>query len=120
MKKNTGQWGERESERYLVARRGLKIVEKNWRCPLGEIDIIARDKNVLVFVEVKARESGGLLPPKFSLTAAKRRRLVLLARYYLKLNRLGAARCRFDVVSLTRGDDGEVEDLEYLRAAFTL
>ncbi len=115
-----GKWGEREAERHLVGRRGFKILDKNWRCPLGEIDLVARQKDTLVFVEVKARDSGARLPPKFSLTAAKRRRLVLLAGYYLKLNRLSAARCRFDVVSLKRGEDGKVENLEYLRSAFTL
>jgi len=120
MKAETGKWGEREAERYLVSRQRFSIVEKNWRCPLVEIDIVARQKDVLVFVEVKTRSPEPYLSPKFTLTLNKRRRLGRLAKLYLKQNHITGQRCRFDVVALIRGSDGKVENLEYIRSAFSI
>lgn len=82
----------------LLERRGWRLVSRNYRCRGGEIDLIMRDRDgVLVFVEVRARrraDFGGALQ---SITAAKRRRLILAARHYLL--RRPAGRCRFDVIA---------------------
>ena len=120
MKNVTGKWGEKEAERYLVSSQSFSIVEKNWHCPLGEIDIIARQKDVLVFVEVKTRSHNPYLLPKYTLTLGKRHKLIRLAKFYLKHNHITNQRCRFDVVALIRGLDGKVENLEYIRGAFSV
>lgn len=86
---------------------GLLIVERNYRCRLGEIDLVARSGAVLVFVEVRARKSEAFGGAAGSITAAKRRRLVAAARHYLAAHRRDRA-CRFDVV-LVRGTDQRIE-----------
>ncbi len=87
--------------------RGLRIVERNYRCRFGEIDLVARSGAVLVFVEVRARKSEAFGGAAGSITAAKRRRLVAAARHYLAKHRVNRA-CRFDVV-LIRGREQEIE-----------
>lgn len=87
--------------------RGLQIVQRNFRCRFGEIDLIARNGAVLVFVEVRARSSEDYGGAAGSITAAKRRRLVAAARHYLASHRTRRA-CRFDVV-LVRGPESRIE-----------
>ena len=87
--------------------RGLRIVERNYRCRFGEIDLVARSGAVLVFVEVRARKSEAFGGAAGSITAAKRRRLVAAARHYLAKHRVSRA-CRFDVV-LVRGREQQIE-----------
>ena len=95
---------------YLAA-RGLAIVARNYRTRLGEIDLVARDGDVLVFVEVRMRRSGSFGGALESITPAKQRRIRAAAQQYLQ--RLGREpRCRFDVVAM----DGE--ETKWLRAAF--
>ena len=96
----------------LMGRAGLEVLARNWRCRLGEIDLIARDGATLVFVEVRRRASsrvfGGAAE---SIDAAKRRRIAAAARHYLA--RLGTEPpCRFDVVTM------QGEELRWLPAAF--
>jgi len=87
--------------------QGLRIVERNYRCRFGEIDLVARSGAVLVFVEVRARQSEAFGGAAGSITAAKRRRLVATARHYLAKHPATRA-CRFDVV-LIRGREQEIE-----------
>ena len=91
----------------FLERQGLKILERNYRCRFGEIDIVAAGGPVLVFVEVRARSSEDFGGAAGSLTAAKRRRLVAAARHYLAARGRERA-CRFDVV-LVRGSERRVE-----------
>jgi putative endonuclease len=91
----------------FLERRGLAILERNYRCRFGEIDIVARSGALLVFVEVRARRSEAFGGAAGSITAAKRRRLVAAARHYLAARRADRA-CRFDVV-LVRGAGQQVE-----------
>ena len=91
----------------FLERRGLTILERNYRCRFGEIDIVARRGALLVFVEVRARRSEAFGGAAGSITAAKRRRLVATARHYLATRRVDRA-CRFDVV-LVRGAEQRVE-----------
>jgi len=93
--------------------RGLRIVERNYRCRFGEIDLVARSGAVLVFVEVRARQSEAFGGAAGSITAAKRRRLVAAARHYLAKHRVSRA-CRFDVVLLR----GREQEIEWLADAF--
>ena len=91
----------------VLERRGLTILERNYRCRYGEIHIVARSGSQLVFVEVRARASEAFGGAAGSITAAKRRRLVAAARHYLAARRVDRA-CRFDVV-LVRGAEQRVE-----------
>ena len=107
---NRGAAAEALAASYL-ATRGLTIVQRNYRCRGGEIDLIARDGEVLVFVEVRLRRNRAFGTAAESITAAKRRRLRLAARHYLA--QLGREPpCRFDAVLL---DALETENIEWLR-----
>jgi putative endonuclease len=83
-----------------LKRRGYRILEKNYRTPLGEIDIVAMDGDTLVFVEVKAKKTGRFGHPKEAVTAAKQRRISMAALVYLKSVGKVEHRARFDVVTL--------------------
>ena len=91
----------------FLERQGLKILERNYRCRFGEIDLVATGGAVLVFVEVRARRSDDYGGAAGSITAAKRRRLVAAARHYLAAHRSDRA-CRFDVV-LVHGAERRIE-----------
>lgn len=93
-----GRQAERLAARAL-RRAGLRVLARNYRCPAGEIDIVARDGNVLVFVEVKARRDDPEAPAQ-ALSHAKRHRLTRLARYYLGAINRPDAPARFDVVTV--------------------
>lgn len=98
---------------YLSS-RGLRLVERNFRARAGEIDLIMREAEELVFVEVRARASAGFGGAAASVTAAKQRRIHRAAQLYLQ-SRLGDARwpaLRFDVVALESGS------IRWLRSAF--
>jgi putative endonuclease len=85
----------------FLAKRGLAIVERNYRCRGGEIDIVARDDTTLVFVEVRLRSRADFGGAGASITAAKRRRLKFAATHYLgRLQREPS--CRFDAILLDR------------------
>jgi putative endonuclease len=96
----------------LLRGAGLRILERNWRCRHGEIDLIAEDRGALVFVEVRMRRAFAFGGAGESLTAAKRARLLAAARLYLA--RRAAGSCRFDVVLV----DGPAGDLKWIRDAF--
>ena len=88
------------------------------RSRLGELDLVCREGDVWVFVEVKARGPGWGDPAGAAVTASKRRRLALLARHYLKWRGLGEPRCRFDVVDVTLDPAGNAAAIRHLRHAF--
>jgi len=96
----------------LMRAAGLVLVERNWRCRHGEIDLIAEDGGVLVFAEVRMRSAPGFGGAGESVTAAKRRRLLAAARLYLA--RKPEAQCRFDVFLV----DGARADVQWIRDAF--
>jgi putative endonuclease len=106
----TGRRGEDLAAAFLSA-KGLAIVERNFRAKVGEIDIVARDGEELVFVEVRARAGRGFGGAAASVDAGKRRRLVRAARVWLAARGWDGP-CRFDVVTLDAGR------LEHLPAAF--
>src|SRR3989442_3356862 len=84
----------------LLRAAGLRLIERNWRCRLGEIDLIAEESGTLVFAEVRMRQSGSYGGAAGSVTAAKRARLLSAARLYL--GRRPDAHCRFDAFLLYR------------------
>jgi len=92
-------WGETEAARYL-RRLGWDIVETNWHCRYGEIDLIARQGKSLVFVEVKTRRSRSFGLPEEAITPSKRQRILRSAWTYLEANGLQSADWRVDVIAI--------------------
>ncbi len=101
-----------------LRRRGYVIVDRRFRTRCGEIDIIARDGDVLVFVEVKTRASRKFGSPFDSITWQKRQRLSRMAASYLFIKRLGRVSCRFDVVAVL--EDRGARTVELIRGAFDM
>jgi len=114
-----GAEGERVAKAYLQT-QGFRILHENYSTPLGEIDLIAKEGGVVVFVEVKARTSGEFGPPQASVTLAKQRQIVKVARLYLQRERLAEVACRFDVVAVTfAGGQAGQPDVLLIRDAFS-
>jgi putative endonuclease len=100
-----------------LQRRGYAILDRRFRTRCGELDIIARDGSILVFVEVRARSAGNFGNPFESVTWQKRRRLSRMAAAYLYRKRLAEVACRFDVVGVT-ATAGGVVNIEVMKNAF--
>jgi putative endonuclease len=112
-----GNWAEAEAERYL-RHRGLQLVQRNFRCRRGEIDLIMTDADVLVFIEVRYRRASRFGTGAESVTTAKQRRLLATARLFLARAAPGKQpACRFDVMSVGRGNYGP--EFRWIRDAFT-
>jgi putative endonuclease len=115
-KDGVGKYGERVALRHLED-AGFEILARNWRCPDGEIDIVALDREVLVICEVKTRSGLGYGLPAEAITRKKADRLRRLARRWLQEHPAGGADVRFDVVSVVCARRGAAV-VEHLRAAF--
>jgi len=100
-----GAEGERRAEALLRAER-YTIVARNYRCPLGEIDLVALDHGTIVFVEVKTRTAGGHGTPLEAVDRRKQRQLQRAAQYYLATHRLLGRDARFDVVGVWWDEGG--------------
>ena len=111
-----GRTGEKQAQRFL-RRLGYRIVSRNYRCAVGEIDLIALDDDVLVFVEVKTRASREHGDPQDAVNPAKQRQLVRCARFFLHQTKSDDRACRFDVIGVTLGEDGKPE-IEHFIDAF--
>ncbi len=107
--KTKGKAGESYAALYLK-KKHYKIVEQNFRCRYGEIDIIARDNGTLVFVEVKARKNTDFQRPAESVSAKKQKRIITAAKYYLMQNLISDAVCRFDVIEVTGEQINHITD----------
>ena len=116
-KKELGKKGEEVALRFLK-KRGYRIIEKNYVCKLGEMDIIAKEKDTLVFIEVKTRTSTAFGPPQLAVNLSKQRQLSKVALNYLKEKHLEDVKARFDVVAILLGQKGE--EIELIRDAFDL
>jgi putative endonuclease len=97
---------------------GMRIVDRGVRYPCGELDLIAVDGDVVVFVEVKTRKSGRRGAPSQAVDRKKQGRMTRAALQYLKTRRLLQSRTRFDVVSIVWPDDAGEPVVSHLRAAF--
>jgi putative endonuclease len=112
-----GQDGEDLAARHLTD-AGMVVLDRNWRCHEGELDIVARDGDALVFVEVKARSSTAFGEPSEAVGRVKARRIHVLACRWLNENRPpGSPELRFDVVSVVRRR-GFAPQIVHLRGAF--
>lgn len=99
-RRQVGSTYEKIAEEYLK-RSGYRICERNFRCRMGEVDLIALDGNVLVFLEVKYRKNTAYGNPAEAVTPAKRRTICKVASYYRLIKEIPDSQpCRFDVVSI--------------------
>ncbi len=111
-----GLKGELAASRYL-RKKGWKILEKNFQCRFGELDLIAQDKDCLVFCEVKTRSEGMIALPQESVTPAKQQKMIKTALFWLQSKDLDLP-MRFDVIAVTAAQ-GRLT-VEHLENAFTL
>ena len=98
---------------------GYRCIVRNYRCSLGEVDLIARDGDTLVFLEIKTRKGKSLGYAKEAIDGRKRRQLSKVALAYLKANECCEVKSRFDVVAINLNRDDEVE-FEVIKNAFEL
>jgi len=111
-----GAYGERVAVAYLIE-AGMAVLDRNWRGQSGELDIIARDRDTLVFCEVKTRRSQRYGVPEEAIRPAKVRRIRRLAAQWLAMTRLRPPEVRFDVISVLPQPTGAAH-LRHLRGAF--
>lgn len=95
-----GQVAENKAAAFLK-KQGLTLIQKNFHCRYGEIDLIMQDKETVVFVEVRFRHNSHYGSSAESVTFAKQQKLIKTAQSYLMKNKLGDVACRFDVVGLS-------------------
>ena len=117
LSKLLGNRGERLAAGYL-RKQGYQILFRNYRSRWGEIDLVARDGDCLVFVEVKTRRTDRAGVPAEAVTPAKQAQLTRLALAFLKRYRRLEQAARFDVVAITWNDEGSPPLVEHLRDAF--
>lgn len=109
---DAGVQGEDRAANFLHREKGMAILARNWRNPRDrreEIDLVCEDRGVLVFVEVKARAAGALVPGYYTVTPKKKKVLLRACAAYLKRLRHRPATYRFDVVEVEHGSNGADE-----------
>ncbi|GLX68465.1 YraN family protein [Paenibacillus glycanilyticus] len=118
-RRQTGLAGEAAACLYLE-KDGYTIVERNWRCRSGEIDIIAALDNALIFVEVRTRRAGGRFGTAAeSVDRRKQQQVALIAQVYLRMRQLNYPAMRFDVIAVTMNrNDDSINDIKHIKAAF--
>ncbi len=107
-----GLKGEQAAKRFLK-KKGYKILDANYQCRFGELDLIAKDKECLVFCEVKTRSAGALAAPQESVTPSKQRKMIKTALFYLQQTQFDGP-SRFDVIAIKKDEKGvlQIEHLE--------
>lgn len=112
-----GKFGEDVAVDRLTA-AGLEVLDRNWRCPEGELDVVAREGRTIAFVEVKTRSSDEFGDPSEAVTAAKAARIHrLAARWLAEHPQAGVCDLRFDIVAVVRRTPDGVQ-VRHLRGAF--
>jgi len=106
-RRRLGQWGEKVAALYLEA-QGLLILERNWRCRGGEIDLVARDGEAVVFVEVKTRRGRDFGAPEEALTPHKAEKLMQLGQQYIADRELDDVDWRIDLVAVELDGSGKL------------
>ncbi|TLD40394.1 MAG: protein of unknown function UPF0102 [Candidatus Jettenia ecosi] len=113
-----GTQGEHKAVKFLK-KNGYKILQRNYRWKGGEIDIICYDRGTIVFVEVKTRHSDTYGPPELSVTEAKKRQILKVARHYITEKRIEGIDLRFDVVSVFHTPVQKYPAITLFKNAFT-
>lgn len=112
-----GQLGEEMAANYLT-QKGFEIKERNYRCLLGEIDIIAEDQGTLAFIEVRSRRGTHFGLPQETVNWAKQHKIKKIAKHYLKVNSIWNKNCRFDVIGILFDEKSEIKSIELICDAF--
>jgi putative endonuclease len=115
-RKQLGDAGEEIAARELT-RRGYTVCKRNWRCPEGELDIVAEQGESLVFVEVRTRRGDRFGTPEESITPAKRAHLIAAAQAYLQAHSLQGCDWRIDVVAVEMSERGQLERVDVIENA---
>ncbi len=115
-RRDTGILGERLAKDF-VKKRGYRILETNYRCPEGEIDIVAKDKDCLVFIEVRTKTSREFGSPEESITLTKRERLRAVASRYRQTHSNLPPLWRIDVVAVELDQKGKLSRIELIENA---
>jgi putative endonuclease len=116
-RRDLGDFGESAARAHL-RRAGYTILASNWRCRIGEIDLVAQQGGQLVFVEVRTRRAHGPITPEESLSPAKRRRLLALADSYLSDAELPSSTpCRIDLIAVAIDGVGRIARLDHIVSA---
>jgi putative endonuclease len=115
--KKTGKTGEDIAAAFLKKKR-YKIIERNYKCVFGEVDIVARDMNDIVFIEVKSRKSKDFGEPEDAVTLNKQRKISKVALNYLKDRHLDDRDARFDVIAIKLSTEGSI--VKHIKNAFEL
>lgn len=114
-KRQLGQAAEQQAANYL-SRHGLQLIQRNYQCRMGEIDLIMRDKNCLVFVEVRYRHQDSHGHGVETVTFMKQKKLIRTASFYLQQKNLWEkVPCRFDVVAIANAEN---RDILWIKDAF--
>lgn len=116
-RKLMGRQGEDVATHYLE-KNNYQLLCRNYSCRLGELDIVAYERDVIVFVEVRSRSSGDYGLPQESITNRKKMKLRQLAWHYLKAVGKTNASCRFDVIAIQFDREGRVKRLDHIENAF--
>ncbi len=116
-RKQTGERGEELAAR-LLWKKGFRIIERNYRCDVGEIDLIAEDRGTVVFVEVKTRRSLASGAPEEAVDREKRRRILRAAEWYLKPWARWPQCTRFDIVGIELDENDAVKAIRHTLGAF--
>ncbi len=114
--KKKGKSGENMAEELLI-KAGYQIIKKNFRFGKGEIDIIAKDKGILVFVEVKTRTNLEYGQPEYAITKSKIRQLKKIAEAYYYVNKIEEQECRFDVIAIL-AEPNKQPKINHIKNAF--
>ncbi|MBI2987477.1 MAG: YraN family protein [Deltaproteobacteria bacterium] len=112
-----GKEGERIAETFL-RKKGYRLVERNYRCPVGELDLVLLDRRVLVFVEVKTRTDDRFGGPLEAVHPRKQHKMVKAALFFLSQHRLHHREARFDVVGISWKDREPL--VEHVQNAFEI
>ena len=105
-----------EISAHFLEKNGLKILDRNYHCRGGEIDLICKEKQTFVFVEVRLRQSLAYGGAGESIDLPKQRKIILAATHYLQQHHLWDKSCRFDCILLDKEDEGRIE---WIKNAFS-
>jgi len=117
-RKNSGKRGEAIAQSYLK-KQGYKIIEKNYNTKLGEIDIVASDRDCICFTEVRSINTGRFDAPEYTIDRRKQNQITKVALMYIKSKGLEDRNCRFDVVCI-EAVDSPSPNVRLIKDAFEL
>lgn len=117
--KRLGEWGEAEARRYLETKEYV-FMERNFRVPEGEIDLVMQDGDIVVFIEVKTRTSDSFGTPEESVSREKRKRLIRAAWAFLQERERIDASWRIDVVAIEASPNWTIQRLDHYQSAFDI